>query len=261
MKHVFGSIINLNNADVFTMMNEHSYAAFVGVLSNIYMKAHASGQFRTSPYKAALVVSPSMAKPYKNQPESSLERLKFIISHLRTPQGGIEIGIFVGNSSAFSGTSKIGLKHTVSQCWPIKREEQERELVTLNLPPPQLASGANKVRYFTRKTIDKSLSGHIVKPIDYNTPIHTVFSLLEKSKALVCYQGGTAWLGVCMGIPTIIVHPGNVANQLHLKTKLFGQDLGNINVLNQKGMIEHVRSHPREIHVNVKDLKGALNRL
>ena len=76
LKQIHGPQIDINQADIFTMKNEHSYAAFIGILSNIYMKAHASSIFRTQPYVAALIINSEMIKPIKNQPESSLERLK-----------------------------------------------------------------------------------------------------------------------------------------------------------------------------------------
>lgn len=258
VKHIYGSHVNINYADVFTMKSEHSYAAFVGVLSNIYMKAHASSPFRSKPYPSALVISSSMMTPYKNQPESSFDRLKFIISKLRIPAGGIELGIYVANGK-FAATSKVGLKHTISQCWPIQNSTGGRLFTTVNLPPKQLQSGSNKIRYFTKKDI--GLSGQSVKFVDYDTTIKELYSFLENSRFFVGYQGGSAWLSVCMGIPTYIVHSQHITNNLHLKFKLFGQDLGNINILDKSNNIIHVRQHPAEHHINIGDLKHTLRNL
>ena len=256
---VGGVDVDLNNADIFTMLDEHSYAAFIGVLSNIYMKAHASSPFRDVAYNAAIIISKSMHTKYKGQPDISSARLLKIANEMKVPDNGINLGIFMTDGSgAFDKKSKIGLKHTVSQCWPI-RTSDTKTIITANLPPKQLKSGDNKVRYFKFDDIRHAIGKNDVALIDYNTPIDSVFSSLNKSKVHICYQGGTAWLSVAMGIPTIIVHPTNINNHLHLKTKLFGQDLGNINIL-ENNLITHIRVHPAEHHTHISKLKNILSR-
>lgn len=254
MKQIYGPDIDIDNAEIFTFKNEYSYAAFVGVLSNIYMKAHASSIYRTEPYCAALMINTAMLDYYKNQPNSSFERLKFIISKMRVPNGGINLGIFLVDEDMFDPSAKIGLKHSVSQCWPICNSDEKKEFITVNLPPEQLRSGDNKVRYFSCDDIRSNLMGN-TQFVDYDTPILTLFYYLDRSKLHICYQGGIAWLSICMGINTAIVHPENYVNKIHLKHKLFGQDMGNINILNHKGLIIHPRIHPCEIHTDFKGLK------
>jgi hypothetical protein len=236
------------SADIFTMADEYSYAAFVGVLSNIYMKAHASNLYRDKPYRAAIVVSPSMCKPFRGQPESSLVRLQAIDDRMPDPAGGIEVEFHVAEKTMFPPSAKGGLKHTVSQAWPIEGAGAGK-YITRNPPPEVLNKGLNRVRYFTLDVPGKV--------IDYNTPIEDLFNCLKHSKCHVCYQGGTAWLSVCMGIPTIIVHAFKPDNHLHYKTKLFGQDV-NINIL-QGDKIIRVRRHPMEIHTSLEKLDAVLD--
>ncbi len=255
MDLVYGTGIDLDKADVFIMMNEHSYAAFMGVLSNIYMKAHAISSLRTSEYSAALIINESMTKPYKTQPESSLTRLKSIIARLSEPAGGINLSVYVGDSDAFAPQSKVGLKHSVSQCWPL-RKSNTPQIITGNASPDILNKGENIVRYAPANII----APFVDQLMDYGTPISEVFGALEKSKAHICYQGGTAWLSIAMNIPTFIVHPTNITNQHHLKTKVYGQDLGNINII-QGEKIMHVRKHPHEHHVHISHLKKELQRI
>jgi len=261
MKQLYGPNIDINNAEVFVMKNEHSYAAFTGVLSNIYMKAHASSIFRNKPYVAALVINGLMMEPYKNQAESSFKRLMSIASKMKEPKGGIILGIFLSNNDMFSESSKIGLKHTVSQCWSVENISKEKDIITINLPPTQLRYGNNLVRYFEFNDIRKNLVDAEIQFVDYDTPIKELFRHFENSKVHICYQGGTSWLSVSMGISTIIIHPINAVDELHLKFKLFGQDLGNINIINDHGKIEHVRRHPCEYHVHIDDLKKALGEI
>lgn len=258
MKQLHGPNIDINNADVFTMQNEYSYAAFVGVLSNIFMKAHVSSSFRSSPYNAALVISPSMTKPYKKQPESSFTRLQYVVSKMIQPAKGIKLGIFVSESDVFDQTTSIGLKHTVSQCWPLDMIQQEKTIITINLPPKQLVKGENKVRYFERVDLNKALTGRQVKFVDYNTPIEVLFSQLQSSKVHLSYQGGSAWISICLGVPTIVIHPQLSFTPIHLKYKLFGQDLGNINILNKQRKVVSVRTHPQEHHTNLKNLRNKI---
>jgi len=230
------------------MADEHSYAAFVGVLSNIYMKAHASSLYRVEPYRAVIVVSPSMCKPFRGQPDSALTRLQAIADRMPDPVGGIEVKFHVAEKTMFHPSAKGGLKHTVSQAWPIGGVGPGK-YITKNPPPKVLDKGLNKVRYFTL-----DMPG---KVIDYSTPIDELFARLKHSKCHVCYQGGTAWLSVCMGIPTVIVHPFKPAEHLHYKTKLFGQDLS-INIL-EGDQITRVRQHPMEIHTSIEKLGAVLD--
>jgi len=261
MKQLFGPDIDIDYCDVFTMKNEHSYAAFIGVLSNIYMKAHASSVFRTQPYVAALVINSQMLEPYKNQPESSLVRLKAIVSRMKKIDDGIKLGIFLNDEGMFSDNAKIGLKHVVSQCWPINNTFNTKDFITINLPPSQLRNNENVVRYFEYSDIQKSIEDYEIQLVNYNTPISQIFDYFEKSKIHICYQGGTAWLSVAMNIPTIIVHPIRTASEFHLKFKLFGQDLGNINILNDYDQIDHVRIHPSEHHTYIEDLEETLEKV
>lgn len=249
----FGPTIELERADIFTMKNEHSYAAFIGVLSNIFMKAHASSLYRKGPYIAAILVNKAMTLPYKNQPETSETRLVSLIPHLVRPKNGIRLGVFVyEESDMFSHTAKVGLKHVVSQCWPIQTFANRRN-VSVNLPPSQLNSGSNKVRYFDRSQIRVPKNAQFV---DYSTK--NILSKLSKSKVHICYQGGTAWVSVAMSIPTIIVHPTKDIKGFHFKPKLFGQDLGNINILDENNLITTVRQHPMEHHVHISELGNKL---
>ncbi len=258
MKQIHGPEIDINNAEIFTFKSEYSYAAFTGVLSNIFMKAHASSVYISESYKAALVIDPTMLDYYKNQTNSSFERLKFLISKMKNPYGGNNLGIFLVDEDIFDKSAKIGLKHSVSQCWPMYNSKVEKDLITVNLPPSQLKSGENKVRYFSYNDIWGSLKGNI-QIVDYDTPIKVLFDILERSKLHICYQGGTAWLSICMGIKTVIVHPKDYVNKVHLKHKLFGQDMGNINIINNADNIVHPRMHPCEIHTDIKGLKKIVN--
>ena len=253
--------INLEISDIFTMMDEHSYAAFVGVLSNIYMKAHASSPFRSTPYKAAIIISESMLAQYKGQPDTTIERLIMIAESMKEPDRQIDLGFFVTNyRGMFSDTAKIGLKHTVSQCWPMVYTPHHKDIITVNLPPKQLNSGDNKVRYFDLNHIKSAFDGTTPILLDYNTPVEYVIESLSRSKVHICYQGGTAWLSVAMNIPTIIVHPTHTHEKHHVKFKLFGQDLGNINIIDGE-MINHVRTHPYEYHTHIGDLDNTLKRI
>lgn len=260
LKHVFGNHNDIESTDIFTLKNEHSYAAFIGILSNIFMKAHASSTFRTTPYNASLIITPSMTIPYNKQPESSLSRLKEIISRLKQPLHGINIGIFIGESKTIHKNTKNGIKHPLSQCWPLINDSSiKKSIITINLPPKQLNKGKNKVRYFTYEDINININENI-KFIDYTTPISTVFSYLNKSKIHISYQGGTAWFSICLGIPTIIIHPNNKVDSFHQKYKLFGQDIGNINILDDKNKIIQVRHHPCEYHVNINNVKHTIRK-
>lgn len=262
IKHIGGVKVSLEISDIFTMMNEHSYAAFIGVLSNIYMKAHASSIFRSTPYKAAIVISESMLTQYKGQPDATIERLIKIEKRMKPPDKNIELGFFVtDNRGLFSNLAKIGLKHTVSQCWPIIYTPCDKDIITINLPPQQINSGDNKVRYFNYSDIEHSVGDKTTLFLDYNTPIDSVFNSLRHSKVHISYQGGTAWISVAMGIPTIIVHPRDIVNKPHLKFKLFGQDLGNINILDAHNMIVHARSHPAEHHTHLSNLDHKLREI
>jgi len=234
--------------DIFVMANEHSYAAFVGVLSNIHMKAHVSSPYRDNPYKALIVVSPSMCEPFKGQPESSIDRLRVISARMQPPDGGIEIDFHIDDNPMFHPDSPGGLKHTVTHAWPIC-STVSGEIITKNPPPRSLDSGPNKVRYFKLDCPGVAL--------DYNMPIRKVLDLLGRSKCHVSYQGGTAWLSVCMGIPTIIVHAYRPLDHLHYKAKLFGQDT-NINAV-RDGMVDMLRQHPMETHVTLDQLPAALD--
>lgn len=259
LTHLHGDEVDISYSDTIFLKNEHSYAAFMGTLSNIYMKAHASSVCREEPYSAAIIIDSKMMRPFKNQPESSFERLKFIISKLKTPRGGISLGLFLSDDDIFSKDSTVGLKHTVSHCWPMN-VYSTKQIITANLPPPQLKGGKNSVRYFSANDL-KSILTREVKFVDYYNTIKQVFSHFEKSKVHICYQGGTAWLSVSAGIPTIIVHAVPPKNDLHFKSKLFGQDLGNINILDSDNRIRHVRTHPLEYHVHINKLRELLQNL
>ena len=264
IKYIAGSVVDLNHSDIFTMMNEYSYAAFYGVLSNIFMKAHVSSQFRKGAYDAAIIVNDAMTQPYNNQPESSVKRIVSIINRMPQPNKKINIGIFLATDMClFKEHTKIGLKHTVSQCWNITNSNKHKNIITLNTPPKQLDSSHNKVRYFVYNDIKDSLNNMVSVSIDYNMPIDETFNLLEKSKVHICYQGGTAWLSIAMNIPTIIIHPLNnpTEHELHLKFKLFGQELGNINILDKNRKITHVRNHPCEHHIYISDLENVLEKI
>lgn len=260
MNQIFGPSIDINFAEVFVMKNEHSYAAFVGILSNIYMKAHASSVFRTRPYIAALVIDEKMISPYKNQPDSSFTRIKEIINRMKQPAGRIKLGVFLSNDGMFKENSKVGLKHTVSQCWPIERLSKSRKYITLNLPPSQLQYNENIVRYFEYDDVKKHVDNDI-QLIDYDTSINQLFDYLNQSYVHISYQGGTSWISVAMNVPTIVVHPTRIPTEFHLKFKLFGQDLGNINVLDDNDKIEHVRLHPAEHHIHIADLKETIEKV
>ena len=180
---------------------------------------------------------------------------------MKEPNNKIELGIFVTQDRGmFSSVAKIGLKHTVSHSWPMTRLSQHKDIVTVNLPPKQLKSGDNKVRYFEYKDIKAAINETVPTFVDYNTPIEDVLELLNRSKVHICYQGGTAWISVAMNIPTIIVHTTVPSNQIHLKPKLFGQDLGNINII-ENNKINHVRSHPVEHHIHINDLAQTLKEI
>lgn len=252
--------MDINYADVFTMKNEHSYAAFIGVLSNIYMKAHASSSFRTLPYSAALVINETMIQPYNNQPESSFDRLKAIISRMIKPKNGINLSIFLSRDDMFSDKSKIGLKHTISHCWSLSNNFNNKNIITINLPPEQLKEGKNSVRYFKFEDFGY-INNQEKQFVDYDTPIEQVFNFFDHSIVHLCYQGGTAWISIAMGIPTIVIHPAKIINELHQKFKLYGQDLGNINILNNQQKIDHVRIHPSEYHIQIKDLNKILKEI
>ena len=260
-KHVGGVLVDLETSDIFTMMNEYSYAAFVGVLSNIFMKAHASSMVVKTPYCAAIIVSKSMLDPYKGQPDTILNRLMKITQQMKEPARKVKIGFFVTDDrSIFGDKAKIGLKHPTSQCWPMHNESRCKDTITVNLPPPQLNRSLNKVRYFTINDIDAAIVNQQPVFMDYDTPIENLFESLSRSKAHICYQGGTAWLSVCLGIPTIIVHSTprlSEMDDVSLKYKLFGQDVGNVNILNEN-KIDHVRVHPLEHHTHINDLKNTL---
>lgn len=265
IKQVWGPELDINNCDVFTIKNENSYAVFVSILSNIFMKAHACSLFRDIPYKAALIINDPMTKPYNKggkEPESALDRITHIISRMRQPIGGIQIGIFVGNSDKlFVDKKNVGLKHTTSHCWTIDRPEQPRDFITINLPPERFkALGKNHVRWFSWKEIMNDLKNSNVHHIDYKTPIKTVFDKLDKGAVHVSYQGGTAWLSVCMNIPTIILHHNISEDERNLKFKIFGQDVGTINFLNGTQIV-HARRHPSEHHVHVTDFGKTLRKL
>ena len=226
--------------DIWTLKDEHSYATFVGVLSNIYMKAHACG----GRYQATIVISPSMTVSYRDQPESSEHRLRTIAARMPQPRGGLDLSIKVSTSPVIDG--KVGLKHPNQSCWPISADRQPR-LLTLNMPP----AGIHKARRFD------DLGIHADIEMDYWTPVDDVLNALESSRVHVSYQGGTAWLSVAMGVPTLIVHPGNVDDGIEHKARLFGQALGQINIL-QDGKIRVVRRHPCEQHVSAQAIKEAL---
>jgi hypothetical protein len=162
------------------------------------------------------------------------------------PDGGISLSVCVGDSQQFD--AKIGLKHSVSQAWPIVGHKKA-EHVSVNLPPKRLRTGATAVRYF-------EWAGGDVH-IDYDTPIKKVFEVLSRSRAHVSYQGGSAWLSAAMGIPTLIVHPAKAKPEIHMKSRLFGQQLGQINIL-EGGKIRAVRQHPCERSVTLQGLDEAL---
>lgn len=255
MKFLFGKEIDINYADIHFLKNEHSYAAFLGILSTICMKAHASSNIRSMPYQAAIIISSLMMTPYKKQPESSFDRLVFLISKLKIPAGGIDIGIFLSNDNMFTPDSKVGLKHPTSYCWPLK-SNLKNESITANVPGKQLNSGLNIVRFFTKEQLEEKIN--ISKYIDYNYKIEYVFRILENSKIHICYQGGTAWLSIAMGIDTIIVHNVPSINyEHHLKFKIFGQEMGNINIL-MDDKIGLVRVHPLEHHITIDELDNKI---
>lgn len=235
-------------SDIFTMHNEHSYAAFVGVLSNIYMKAHASAPFREGPYDAKIFCSDAMNTPYRGQPDSSVERLKAVARLMAEPYGGISLQFHIGNSCNIVG--KIGLKHSISQAWPMRGHAKSRH-ISVNLPPKRISKGPNSVRYFEWD------GGDVY--IDYDTPVKKVMDVLSHSKVHVCYQGGTAWLSVSMGIPTIIVHNADFKMRAphNLKKRLFGQSLGQFNML-EGDKIVAVRSHPCERHIMAHQIDSVL---
>jgi hypothetical protein len=259
----YGPIADFDNSEIFTMKNEHSYAAFMGVISNMCMKAHASSFLRTKPYKAVLVIDQSMTRPYNNQPESSLERLISIVKQIKRPRGGIEISIYVAECDMFYIHGKVGLKHTVSHMWPLKCQSTN-EIITINFPPRKLYSGENKVRYFDARDLGKKTISKIQQNIDYNWTIKDVFSILSRSKLHISYQGGTSWLSICMGIPTIIVHPNvehiydESLHNHHQKFKIFGQELGNVNYVDAYGKIRHDRQLVNEIHTTPKRLRSLI---
>ena len=266
VKQIYGEQIDITSADVFTMKNEISYAAFIGILSNIYMKAHASSIIRDNkPYIAALVISEKMMEPYNDQPESSFNRLKAIIERMEQPCNKIIIGIFLSNDGLFTKESKLGLKHTVSHIWPLMNNHTyTKPIITINTPPDRLKKAENRIRYFNLGVIKKQLNNHPFQCIDYNTPINDVFTALDRSKLHICYQGGTAWLSLCMNIPTLIVHSLNNIQSFsmrQLKFRLFGQDLGNVNILNSNKLIEIVSQHPCEHHTGLHMLNKKIEEL
>ena len=259
MKHIYGPPIDLNNADVFTMRNEISYAAYISVLSNIYMKAHASSPYRTEPYKAALIINSDMIEPYQNQANTPAERIIAIDERMISPEGGVSLSILVTDDNVFAKESKKGLKHTVSHSWPMTMPNVAKDVITLHLPPEKLGRDRN-IRYFHYDKIKPALIGHQVIQQDFKQDITDVFKIFERSKVHVCYQGGTAWLSISLGIPTIIVHTQPNESNPHLKYRLFGQTVGTINIF-EDGKIKAVKIHPFEHHIHIKKLKAKLDEL
>jgi hypothetical protein len=231
------------------MAEEHSYASFVSVLSNAHMRAYASKPYRDGPYKANVVISPSMLKPIKGQPDSALDRLQAINDRMFMPECDVDVAFTVAKKTMFHPDAICGLKHPTAQCWPI-RKDGTADYITKNPSPQELARGMNKVRFFS---LDK-VPG---KAVDYNTPIDELFAILDYSKCHVSYQGGTVWLSIAMGIPTIVVHAFIPEGHQPYKTKVFGQDI-NINVL-QDGLIMQVRQHPMEVHTTIGKLDATLS--
>ena len=237
--------------EVFAFRNEHSYAAFIGVLSSIFMKAEISSKIRKKAYKASIIVDSKMMTPYKNQPESSFDRLVFILEKMIKPSLPVEISIFHSDDINISEESTVGLKHPTVYSWPIRKESSESSIITGNLPPKQLSMGNNANRYFKQFPVDVDYL------LDYHTPIKVLYSTLNKSKVHLCYQGGTSWFSISMGIPTFIVHPKLDPQHMHFKTKLFGQDLNNISYFDGT-KISNIRKHPCENHIHIKNLKQKL---
>ena len=249
-------------SDLFVMRNEHSYAAFCGYLSSIYVKAFLTQKITKQPYKAILYANDSMFKPFNEfQNESAVDRIKYINSKFVPLEYGINFNIVKYNQKEIFGEveKKLqGMTHTTSQSWMIKNDEN-KELITCNLPLEKWKN-ENRIiksgRYFSKQDIEDYIIPD--EYIDYNTPIERVFNILEKSKLHISYQGGTAWLSVLMNIPTLIVHNNPDVDlkdvYKHLKLTTFGQDAGPINFFDGKKIKNSLR-HPSEKNVLLHQLR------
>jgi len=238
--------------DHFVMRNEQSYAAFCGYLSFVHMKAF----IIQKDIKSVLYADDRMFRPAYNEPESAVERIKFIKDRMVTNGFNVDLEIIKYDSmKTFApDTKKVGMVHPTSQCWSMKKTGP-KEIVTCNLPPTTPNFMRKSIVEGGRQFSKGQIEEHI-KPdayIDYHTPIQKVYDSLNKSKLHISYQGGTSWISILMGVPTIIVHNVKTPeSKKHLQTKIYGQE-GAINYYNNNQVYTDLR-HPIERHITIERL-------
>lgn len=232
--------------DYYRMSNEHSYAAMLGYLSLVAHKAYTFRMISEEPFQALLVVDETMMSPIKGQPESSVDRIRY----LATQMLNIEFDLWI----AVVEDTVPTMKHPVSCFWPVRRSaSEEPNYYTVHLPHG-LKGKENEVR-----KISLDSKKHVT--VDYNLPVEKAIQKLSRAQYHMCYQGGTAWLSVALGTPTYIVH--NVSKlpktQHHLKQRLYGQELGRITAYDPVHGINTKRQISFENHITVKEAQAIID--
>lgn len=249
--YIYKNCPNLDNYnDVVVMKNEQSYAAFMGYLSNMMIRAKTAASITgINEYAAVIMVDEKMTRPYKDQPNTACERIHALFQRMNTGNGlYVTLTFYQYKEHQYQGATP---KHTVSHLFPMYRFTVDRNMMTLNESPITLRGPDNQIRQFSWGEKFKGVK------IDYYTEIHEVLDMLDRSKAHFCYQGGTAWISIAMGIPTYIVHNTHQIprrNQ-HEKYRMYGQELGNVTTIDN-GKVVNVRQIDCEHHVTLNQAKS-----
>lgn len=239
--------------DHFVMRNEQSYAAFCGTLSYVYTKAF----LLQKNVKLYVHADSRMFSPVSSQPESAVDRIIFLNNKMIRKGFEVDLEIVEYDSmiTMAEDQKSVGMIHPTGQCWSMKKDGGEHN-ITCNLPPQrrkfQRLAVVDGGRLFSKEEIEK----HVMPDayLDYSTPIKKVYEHLNKSKLHISYQGGSAWISILMGIPTIIVHNLDPSKETkHYKIKIYGQDPGQVNYYSEEKI--HVgERHPKEIHIRMNEL-------
>ena len=205
-----GHVPELHNSEVirFDTRNCHGYALFAGLFGSLFAKAfrlQESGILE-KPYCASIVL-PRIEKFKEEDPETNMERIRFILKNLVPPKKGIIISIYLAEEN-----QKFITPFTLDTIWSFKnRWENIRTQEFVVIQDIKDVKNNKKHHLDWKKgtisvdNIKRELDSVNVpyEVIDYSTSIQKVFYLLLNCKMFLTPHSGAYFLAAGLNTPTV----------------------------------------------------------
>ena len=218
MEYLSTSHIGCNGTDIVVPGDSHTirfdskcmyaYATLLSLIHEVFHLADVTAREnnRDTPYKVAVLIQ-RVEKRKSSDPETTLDRIKWIFENSAPPKGGMIVSFYHSPNIQRSITTQ----YMFNYLWPFKERwiGDENYVTFQKLEDNLYDQKKNYSMPHQEMVLDKlETYGYNVRFVDYCTPIEELCKLLKHAKAHFTYTGATYYFAGTMGMPVIAFGEG-----------------------------------------------------